>query len=92
MVYYILHMKMGYWKVYIQLFLMISAQYSIYITKVYLLKLNYFKMKCISQKDSWFVDTGYKNNTSYVTFSGPQHMATMFSFKKLPVNVSLSNV
>lgn len=47
---------------------MISAQYSNYITKVYFLKLNYFKMKCISQKDSWFVEMRYKNNTAYVTF------------------------
>lgn len=82
---------MGCWEVYVQLFLMISAQYSIYITKVHLLKLNYLKMNCISQKHSWIVETQY-NNTAYVTFSGPQHTSTMFSFQKLLVNVSLSNV
>lgn len=70
--------KLGCWKVYVQLFLMISAQYSIYITKVHLLKLNYFKMKCISQKGSWFVETRYKNNTAYVIFSGPQHVDYVF--------------
>lgn len=71
---------MGCWEVYVQLFLMISAQYSIYITKVHLLKLNYLKMNCISQKHSWIVETHY-NNTAYVTFQADSICRQCFHFR-----------